>query len=333
MKRDIEAMESYAVVEYWSFGRNKALLLFQMIKQCIRLLFCKKDVVVMVMFAGYHSFIPALVGKWRGIKTWIVIGGTDASSYPTIHYGNFRKRIYGWFTARSIQWAHGILPVHEVLLRSENSYFDPTSSQGVEVFVPQRNNRTCVIENGFDPVFWSATNKERTFDFIAVAEGLQSESRRTLKGIDLLLKVAAKFPEQTFTVVGSGAESLSSLASQNVRLFASMTKEQLRDAFSEHKYVVQWSVSEGFPNALCEAMLCGCIPLVSNVTSMPEIIADTGFVLEKFDEELARQLISRLGNYEVERSVQARFRITANYPLSRRAEALKALVTEDIVAS
>lgn len=280
----------------------------------------------MVMFAGYHSFIPSVIGKWRGIETWIVIGGTDASSYPSIHYGNFRKHLYGWFTARSIERAFGILPVHASLLRSENSFFVPSSIQGVDVFVPQRSNRTVVIENGFDPNVWTRSSAPRNLDFITVAEGLHSESRRILKGVDLFLQVAAKFPNRTFTLVGSGASSLAGKVSANVVLHESMTPEALREAFNRHRYIVQWSVSEGFPNALCEAMLCGCVPLVSKVTSMPEIIGDTGFVLEKYDVEMASRLIEHVPAIGMEGASAARLRIVKLYTLERRAVALQQII-------
>ena len=42
-------------------------------------------------------------------------------------------------------------------------------------------------------------------------------------------------------------------------------------------------MSEGFPNALCEAMLSGCIPIVSNVGAMPKIVKETGYLLLKKD--------------------------------------------------
>jgi glycosyltransferase involved in cell wall biosynthesis len=55
---------------------------------------------------------------------------------------------------------------------------------------------------------------------------------------------------------------------------------KLVELYNRHEFYLQLSVAEGFPNTLCEAMLCGCIPIGSNVFSIPKIIGDTGFVLK-----------------------------------------------------
>ena len=49
---------------------------------------------------------------------------------------------------------------------------------------------------------------------------------------------------------------------------------------NKSEFYIQLSISVGFPNALCEAMLCGCIPIGSKVGAIPNIIDSTGFLME-----------------------------------------------------
>ena len=76
-------------------------------------------------------------------------------------------------------------------------------------------------------------------------------------------------------------------------------------------------MSEGFPNALCEAMLCGCIPIGSNVASIPHIIGDKGYILKQKNEILLQNLISNLDNYSITH-LDVNEQISTNFPLKRR---------------
>jgi glycosyltransferase involved in cell wall biosynthesis len=109
-----------------------------------------------------------------------------------------------------------------------------------------------------------------------------------------------------------------------------VSPDQLRTILRGATFYAQLSLSEGMPNALCEAMLCGCIPLVSNVASMPSIIADHGRVLRKRDAELGslacRELLSLSSADRALRSSGSRERILTGFPMDRRANALFAVL-------
>ena len=67
-------------------------------------------------------------------------------------------------------------------------------------------------------------------------------------------------------------------------LIPKITQRELINYFSMSRFYLQLSFSEGFGNALCEAMLCECVPIGSNVGAIPFIINDTGFILKKKDK-------------------------------------------------
>jgi glycosyltransferase involved in cell wall biosynthesis len=88
-------------------------------------------------------------------------------------------------------------------------------------------------------------------------------------------------------------------------------------------------MAEGFPNALCEAMLCGCIPVGSNVFSIPEIISDTGYILKHRNTSELKQLLISVVNSTEQKSPQAcRKRIAENFPLESRKQKLKEVFSE-----
>ena len=100
--------------------------------------------------------------------------------------------------------------------------------------------------------------------------------------------------------------------------------EELIDIFSSCEFYLQLSMAEGFPNSLCEAMLCECIPIGSNVFSIPEIIGDSGFVLKNRSGDELKQILQQALNADKDvLKKKARLRITENYTLeSRKAKLL-----------
>jgi len=89
-------------------------------------------------------------------------------------------------------------------------------------------------------------------------------------------------------------------------------------------------LAEGFPNALCEAMLCECIPIGSSVFSIPEIIGDTGYVLQERSPAGLVKLLQQIIDHPVDPTagLKARQRIMDNYPLEKRKIALQGLIDD-----
>lgn len=50
---------------------------------------------------------------------------------------------------------------------------------------------------------------------------------------------------------------------------------------------------EGLPTAVCEAMLCECVPVGTNRYGIPIAIGDTGFYTEYGDVELTAEAIKK----------------------------------------
>ncbi|MCZ2101967.1 MAG: glycosyltransferase family 4 protein [Chitinophagales bacterium] len=237
--------------------------------------------VIVSQIAAYHTFLPSLLSQLKLKKHVIILHGTDCNIIPEIHYGNLRKWPLRWFTIKSLKMATLLLPVSERLMDNDSNYLDDTSAiYGLKRNVPNLQVPYKVIHNGLDVTIFKNTYKDRApKSFVTVALGLEKQRNYLLKGIDLIYAIAKDNPDYTFTIVGSDAIFQQVHTLNNVKIIGKTQAETLVDIYNQHQFYLQLSMSESFGMALCEAMLCGCIPVVSDVGMMPEIVGKSGFVL------------------------------------------------------
>ena len=75
---------------------------------------------------------------------------------------------------------------------------------------------------------------------------------------------------------------------------------------------------ESFGMALCESMLCGCIPIISNIPVLVEIANGQGYILEKKDISLLSNLVKlAIKDYELKNHIEFDH-IHKNYSISKR---------------
>ena len=301
--------------------QNKAGIFFKFIQQILFLLVnVFHSSVIICQFSGYHSFLPVLFGKLTGKKVYIIAAGTDTVSFPSIGYGNFNKRFLKSFTSWSFQLASRILPKHQSLWLSDYRYASGNPlEQGIAAFVPNLNVPYTVIPNGYDAEKFYCIDKKVPRTFLTVTGALHYPFQKMLKGIDLILEVADLFPECTFTIIGVNDKKTIPNAPANVVLLPKVEHDELIHQYSKSQFYLQLSMAEGFPNALCEAMLCECVPIGSAVFSIPEIIGSTGFILKERNIDLLKEVIQKAINSDTENSGKsARKRIQEEYPVSKR---------------
>jgi glycosyltransferase involved in cell wall biosynthesis len=156
-----------------------------------------------------------------------------------------------------------------------------------------------------------------------VATGMELPFTIPLKGIDLIVKAAPHFPECTFTIAGCPEHFHPPLTANNIKWVSIQSKAHLLSLYQNHQYYLQLSMSEGFPNAICEAMLCECIPIGSDVNALPDIIGDTGFMIHHRDAEELKSLIHLILKSGTKKpGFEARHRIIRNFSLTNRKEKL-----------
>jgi glycosyltransferase involved in cell wall biosynthesis len=99
-------------------------------------------------------------------------------------------------------------------------------------------------------------------------------------------------PQMHLLLVGSGPETarLEALASElGIREVSHFEPAQADVApwMQAMDIYINSSSSESFPNALLEAMACGCFPIGSRVGGIPELIShrENGLLFDTFDEQ------------------------------------------------
>ena len=291
IERDLEMIRPHAEIKDLEFTQSPIKLPFYLILQFFQLLrYLPRTSQYLCFFGGYHCILPVVFGKIFGKKCTIQAGGTDCINMPEIGYGNSRKKSLAWATRFSFENCSLILPVAEALVSQHYTYDSQINpKQGLLQLIPGLKTRIQVIPNGFDTEFWKDFGMERVkHSFISVATHTSTPARARVKGYDLIAKLAAKNPDWHFTLVGDADYQATS---PNIRVVGKESPESLVQLYNTHKYYLQLSSSEGFPNALGEAMACGCVPIGSAVGAIPEIIGDTGLLLTRKSLGALQQLI------------------------------------------
>lgn len=319
--RDKEMLTTHFKLSSVTFTDKASLLPLYFIIQFIQLMvYLPFTSQYLCFFGGYHTVLPVIFGKIFHKRVIIQCGGTDAMHLPHINYGNYRKKWLKKATIFSFKNCSLILPVSTALMKSIYTY-DPLASreQGLLNLIPRLKTPIEVLHNGFDHDFWTDSQVEKEPNtFVTVATGISKKNRASVKGIDLILELAQFFKEHTFVLVGD-IHFKTTLS--NIIVKPTLPKEEVKLIFQKSQFYLQVSTSEGFPNSLAEAMLCGCVPIGSDVGEIRNIIGESGFVLKHKDINELIQIITNLSlsNLTALRK-NARKNIVKRFPYLKRKE-------------
>ena len=329
--KDERLLESdFLIIPFDFHTAQKWLTPWMWVKQLVFLLWhVRKGDQMFCQFAGFHSLLPAMYSQLFGIPCLISVGGNDAHFFPALGYGNYTRPILKWFTIQSLLRCTRILPKHRSLIYSDYTYDTKhPSPQGLKARIPQLPVEKCtIIENGYSGERWYCGEGKKTIRFITICTGMQHAFQREMKGLNLLAKTADLMPDVSIHIVGVPEGYRWDEKPGNIKLLPPTSAEALRELLSASAFYLQLSLAEGFPNALCEAMLCECVPIGSAVFSIPEIIGDTGYLLNRPNaEELAELMQKAMTEYKPEKGINARNSIMKHYPeTKRKAKLLDAL--------
>lgn len=256
---------------------------------------------------GEHSFFATFLRT----RLACVIGGYDFANLAEYDYGNLRTWRGRVLTKRVWRRADALLYVDPSLMDEATAAFG-------------HPGRAQYLPTGYDPSFWTPEAPRRGNAVLTVANAPWPERVR-LKGIDIFLRVARENPDLEFHVAGEMPPTLvESQTLSNVRFHGFLEAVPLRELYRQAKVYCQLSRHEGLPNALCEAMLCGCFPVGTAVNGIPRAIGDTGFLVEPNPKRVAEAIRAALASDGL--GAGARNRIATLFPWERRRDELRRIL-------
>jgi len=235
-------------------------------------------------------------------KSIVVIGGYEVANVPEIGYGAMLKNRGSQEVKFILNHADSIICVSDYNKNECQKYTD----RNLELVY------NCVDTNHFQ------SHKSKCGIVLMVA----SSDAKIRKGIDTFIGAAKQMPETQFVLVGKNDIDESTMPS-NLKLPGYVTDPELLGYYQRAKVYCQLSYYESFGVAILESMSCNCIPVVTNVAAIPEVVGDTGYYVEYGNvEDTINAINSALNDVETDAQRERAFK----FDISNRKVLLERLL-------
>jgi glycosyltransferase involved in cell wall biosynthesis len=268
-------------------------------------------------WASWHTFWPITLAWLLRRPSVLIVGGFDTANEPEFGYGyqqgGARARLSRWIMRRAD------------VLATNSAY----SREEIERNTGIGRDRVTVTHHGVPDPFGSLPDKPA--EPLALTVGNVDRPNLERKGLRAFAEAAAELPEVEFVVAGrfvdDAGEELRAQAPANLRLAGWVEDHELLDLYRRAAVYVQASRHEGFGVSVAEAMLAGCVPVVTRAGALPEVVGDTGVQVDVPAEPKA--LAAAVGEALARgpgAGAAARERVLREFSLDARAAALHDLV-------
>jgi glycosyltransferase involved in cell wall biosynthesis len=300
--------ERWPVQEWRQPGRWTNL--FRLIPMLLR-----SDLVV-GWWASWHTFWPITLAWLLGKPSLLIVGGFDTANMPEIGYGyqqvGARRWLSRWVMARATQ----------LVTNSRYSQAEIERNIGIPA------DRVEVIHHGIPDPYGELPGGER--ERLALNVGLITRDNLEIKGQRAFVEAARHAPDVVFVLAGpwndDAINDLKRGAAPNLVFTGWLEREDLDALFRRAGVYVQPSWHEGFGMAVAEAMLAGCVPVVTNAGALPEVVGDAGVQVASNRPEEVAEGVRRALELEDDARARARERVLTEFPVEARRRRLWATV-------
>jgi len=272
---------------------------------------------IVVWFASSHAFPVILLNYFYNKRLIIIAGGFDVANVSNINYGAMRgksrAKLGKWLLSR----AHSVIAV-------------------------SKSNKQEIIKNG------SVAPKKISLIYNAIPEtiithivekknqvltvGEVNEETYLRKGLDRFIEVAKKMPTIQFIHIGKWTDKkgnssreiidyVKSISPSNINYLGYVETKELEKYYEESKIYLQLSRHEAFGVSVVEAMKYHCIPIVTNVFALPEVVGKCGYIVRN-----KIQCINSIKRLIKDNSL-TKIKINPKFDLKSRKESFKKLLS------
>lgn len=260
-------------------------------------------------FADVHAYWTIKVSKVLRKKSIVIVGGYEVAKEASMDYGLLLNPKLEGYVKYVFSNASKVLAVDNGLRN------DAISNLRVDA------HNILTVPTGYDFLRFVPNGEKE--DLILTICACNSWNRVQLKGLDTFLESANYLSHYSFLIIGVWGNALKRLKTkvpQNVKIISYVPTNELIPYYQKAKVYCQLSKREGLPNALCEAMLCECVPVGTDVPGIHTAIGNTGFYVPYGDvnatvDALKMAIVSDKGQL-------ARDRIKNLFPLEKRESQL-----------
>lgn len=250
------------------------------VAKCIQLAHHHNYDVVHSHFVIPTGVVGSIIGEFFGLPHIITSHGSDVPGYNPDHYIR----------------AHDLLkPATKRIVQASDTVVTPSKYLKdliVQEYSPDSSN-LFVVPYGFDPdQIRPAETKENR---ILMASRLLER-----KGFQYVIRALSQLEtEYDVRVAGEGPykSDLVALADQlgvDVTFLGWLEGDALTEEYARSSIFVLPSASDNYPVALLEAMAAGNAVITSNVSGCPEVVGDTGVLVEPKSVQQIREAIGDL---------------------------------------
>ncbi len=271
--------------------------------------------IIFCWFASVYASVAVVVGRWFGVKSFIVLGGVDVAQDKKLGYGIWTSPWKARLVGYALRNADRILAV------------DPALKEEAARLAGYGGGNISYLPTGYDCEFWKPAGVK--VPLVLCVAAAADPIRADVKGLDILIETSKSLPETKFILVGVSTGVSSALGGgSNVIIHPHMDRGRLLPYYQHAKVYCQPSRREGLPNALCEAMLCGCVPVATDVGGNRTAVGDTGILVPPDDCAALTDAIRRACMMDESAGLKARARIVALFPREKRNRDLLRIIGE-----